>query len=270
MEMFPFPKQEIRHRVLTTSTTPAGDDEFIPGGRIVEVHAQGSAAAFRIHREYLLDGDFESPQTWGFVNGVADVEGAQVALTNSHKVGGSGWRVTGLRTEVTLNKTSPVGSLRDAKMDLSAVDVVLANATRIPLPAGANTLVFTHMESDAGGDLEYAIVRFPLTGVEEFLQGGGTWSATPAYTAVDSTTAEKISRAFTTSALIHEVRFRPGATGLAGFAQIDRVYFMTDAVLASDVPLAVDIHKMFTVQEDSRLSVDAAGAGTLSIVEYGI
>jgi hypothetical protein len=106
--------------------------------------------------------------------------------------------------------------------------------------------------------------------VEEFLQGGGTWDVAEAYTAVDSTTAEKIIRTFTATAVHHEVRFRPGATGLAGFAQIDRVYFVTHAVLASDIPLAIDIHKTFVVQEETRLSVDAGGAGTLVVTEFGI
>jgi hypothetical protein len=267
---FPFPKQEVRHRILTTGTTAFGDDEMIPAGRLVQLHARTADCYFRLHPEYLVDGDFESPLTWDLLAGVGDAEGAQISKTNSAKVGPRGWMVSGDRTKILLNKTAPLHGSRDAKLTLSAASDILFQTTRRPLLAGATDLVFTHKESNVGGGIEYAITRITSAGVLEYLQGGGTWDVAAAWTAVASTSAVKVTRNFTAAALHHQVLFRPNGALLVEFSQIDNVFFSTLADVATEEPLKIDVHKMITVQEPSRLSFDAGGAGTVAVVEYEV
>lgn len=227
-----------------------------PAHSIVRVVATPpSTVRLRVAYNPLKDGDFELIHTtWGKdSNGDWDVEG------NTLLAGGP-WKEKGTTGAVTLNKTSPLIGVRDAKMSHASALTRLTNTGQWDLKAlGAYTAGFAYKNSNAGNTMDYSVSYVNAAGVRRWLQAGDTWGAEHWRTAGGSAVLAYIAAAFTAEeAGRYTIGFKPTGA-VAETTVIDQVFFAETALSADALhPGGPDL---IVFEHEGRISAISADAG---------
>lgn len=260
----------LRSRNLATSTTRVNDDQYTENGRLLRIMTVDADLRMRWTEDVLRGGDFNHlfNSVWALVSGVADVEGATLLAGER----GGPWKESGTSGAVTLNKTSPLSGLRDAKMALDDADTRFTQASLKALRTTvAHTLHIFHLQSDAGaGNTIQVAIRYFDGSVYQWRSGATTWSATETWTTLaDSATIITTNLQFKPEAEEkHEVLFRPTAASADKDAQIGNVYIAEDA-LVSDPTVRGD-ETFYRADGEGRFSfITVADTGTVQISEVG-
>lgn len=261
-----------KSRELTVvNTAPVFDDVPTKHGRLVRLTCIVQTMHYRWSEDPLRQGDFgrdswEARKVWKKdSSGDYDVEGSVLHVRGP-------WKERGTSGAITLNKTSPLGSLeRDAVMALDDATTRLAQATYFNLRNGVEyTFRSLHKQSNATDTVDYKIRYFNGTIYRHW--SGSAWQDAEAWlTLADAIVETQTNEEFTPEATArHEVVFKPTGAAASQTCQLANIY-IAESALATDPLVPVDKNFVIRAEGEGRVSaiLDAVGTADLTVSEVG-